>query len=198
MRHPLSVNNCPYVTRNGGTICGYKLGLGDSSMWDMCLQVGDNIMSWSSCVDSRIHGPAHTFIAGSWRRDGQIFDSPNCAQWFGFIGAPQSSTVSTGTNAKTTVINALYPSGTFISPVALDCFSCPKCDATMNPNQCMCVPQPLCGPLWTKLRIGSSLRAGSRWIDTSSMTPLAPADGIQILGDLGDPSGSANDPMWDI
>lgn len=195
LRHPLSPNKCPYVTRNGGTICGTQFGLGDSSMWNTCFQVGDNIMSWSSCVDSRIHGPAHTFIAGSWRRDGQQVDSRNCAQWFGFIGAPSTSKVPVGTNFKTITMNELYRFGSFISPVGLGCFSCPRCDKSRNPNDCMCKPQPFCGPLWTKLRVATSLRPDSRFIDTSSMSELAPASGIQILGDLGDPSGSANDPL---
>ena len=149
-------------------------------------------MYWTSCIDSKVHGPAHSSIAGSWRRDGQNFDSPNCVQWYGFIGAPQSPRVS---SFATTVLDEVYRYGTFVSPISLNCFSCPTCDKSRNSNDCMCTPRPSCGPLWTRLRVGTTLRKGSRFIDTSDMSPLVSSSEIQILGDLGDPAGSPNDPM---
>ena len=192
LRNPISPNKSPYVTRRGGAVCGYQFGIGDSTSWNQCLQVGDNIMYWTSCIDSKVHGPAHSSIAGSWRRDGQNFDSPNCVQWYGFIGAPQSPRVS---SFATTVLDEVYRYGTFVSPISLNCFSCPTCDKSRNSNDCMCTPRPSCGPLWTRLRVGTTLRKGSRFIDTSDMSPLVSSSEIQILGDLGDPAGSPNDPM---
>lgn len=193
LRNPISPNKSPYVTRRGGSVCGYQFGIGDVNSWNQCLAVGDNIMYWTSCVDSKVHGPAHTSIAGSWRREGQTFDSPDCLQWYGFIGAPPSSKVAN--NFVTGAMNEVYRYGTFVSPIALNCFSCPTCDKSRNLNDCMCIPRPSCGPLWTKLRVGDNLRKGSRFIDTSAMSPLAPSRVIQVLGDMGDPAGSPNDPM---
>ena len=191
LRHPLSVNKSPFVTRNGGSMCGFSLGLGQQDSWDQCLNVGDAIMDWSMCVDSRVHGPAHSSIAGTWRRDGQDHDSPNCAQWYGFIGAPNS--VSRMGNLRA---SSPYPYGTFISPYSAGCFTCPRCQLSDNPSDCMCTPSSSsCGPLWTQLRMPNTLRTGSRFIDTSRMSTLISASEIQILGDLGDPAGSPNDPM---
>jgi Common central domain of tyrosinase len=193
LRHPVSVNKAPYVTRNGGSVCGYPMNLGDPTMWEQCLRVGDSISDWSLCVDSKVHGPAHSSIAGTWRKDGQDYDSPNCAQWYGFINAP--STAIWNSNLRAGISNTAFPYGTFISPYALGCFSCPTCKQSDNPSDCMCSSASSCGPLWTKLRFGNTLRQGSRFIDTSKMSRLAPPADIQIIGDLGDPAGSPNDPM---
>ena len=40
-RHPLSLNKSPYLTRRGGSICGYNIGLGDPQMWNLCLNSGE-------------------------------------------------------------------------------------------------------------------------------------------------------------
>ena len=193
LRHPVSCNPSPYLTRNGGKVCGYPLDFGDITMWDTCLQTADdNILNWTSCVDSNIHGPAHSAIAGSWRRDGQYDDAPNCVQWYGFIDAPPKAKIPADSGS---VLDSVYPYGTFISPWALGCFTQPKCDLSQNPSECMCTPADSCGPLWTKLRDGNTPRKGGRNIDTSAFSTLAPADNIQICGDLGDPVGSPNDPM---
>ena len=195
MRHPLSMNKSPYVTRAGGAICGYQIGLGDPTMWNMCLNVGESISDWTACVDSNIHGPAHSSIAGSWRKEGQTSDSSYCAQWYGFIAPPQKAKlVQTNTNFR-------YPYGTFINPYALDCFECPTCDLSIDPSKCTCAPKDpnfQCGPLWTNL-VGdisgsTNLRGGGN--ATDNMVTLSDPSVIQILGDVGDPAASPNDPMW--
>ena len=191
LRNPISINKSPYVTRNGGSVCGYPMAIGDPTMWDHCLKVGDSILDWAACVDSKVHGRAHSSIAGSWRRDGQSVDAANCAQWYGVIDPPSSAVWNYNLRGG----NSPYPLGTFVSPYALGCFSCPTCELSVNPNSCMCDYATSCGPLWSKLRMSSTLRTGSRFIDTSLMSPLAPASVIGILGDIGDPAGSPNDPM---
>jgi hypothetical protein len=173
MRHPLSVNKAPFLTRRGGIFCGSPFtSFGDVNMWSGCLSVGDNIADWASCVDSFLHGPAHVAISGSWRREGQTFDAPNCSQWFGYISPP----------------GAFTPMGTFISAFGLGCFDCAqKCSIG---EDCFCRPrQKLCGPLWTGLRSGNKSR------DLAANVELVDPDFIQILGDLGDPVASPNDPM---
>ena len=197
-RHPLSLNKSPYLTRRGGSICGYNIGLGDPQMWNLCLNSGDSISDWTACVDSRIHGPAHSSIAGSWRRDGQTSDSPFCAQWFGYIAPPVDAKLLNATS------DTRYPFGTFINPYALNCFDCPTCDITQNPNSCICTPhgaKGICGPLWTSLVNSTQatyLRGGSvnnLSSDTKNSITLADSAQIQILGDMGDPSASPNDPL---
>ena len=200
IRHPLNPNKSPYFTRKGGTICGTQFGLGDPTMWDVCLQAGDKILDWNACIDAYIHGPAHSSIAGSWRQTGQKTDSLQCAQWFGFIAAPQSPLTFSSKNSP-------YQLGTFIHPYALGCFSCPKCTQDKDPKDCMCQPKNPCGPLFSNLRTlptsnptnpGTKPSSGTPLLRTSSSAykiNLVSADQIQILGDFGDPAGAPNDPM---
>ena len=195
LRHPLSINKSPYMTRKGGAICGYSIGLGDPNMWNMCLNVGGSISDWTACVDSNIHGPAHSSIAGSWRSETQKYDSPYCAQWYGYISPPPTSVL------QSTNSNSRYPYGTFINPYARDCFECPTCTMDQEAANCMCVPKDpkgMCGPLWTNLvstnETASSLRKGTNVI-AGNMVTLASPEVIQHLGDMGDPASSPNDPM---
>jgi hypothetical protein len=178
LRHPLSLNKSPFLTRRGGHFCGFNISLGEPNMWNKCLRVGDNIRDWTLCVDQYVHGPAHASIAGSWRRPGQTFDSPYCAQWFGVV--PPPSTLPT--------------MGTFIHAAAHDCFDCPECplDAENSlSNPCMCVPKSSsCGPLWTGLVTSNSSRN-----ESSLESFLVGAQEIQIVGDFGDLVASPNDPM---
>lgn len=196
LRHPLSLNKSPYLTRRGGSICGYQIGLGNPQMWNMCLNSGESISDWTACVDANIHGPAHSSVAGSWRRDGQTSDSPYCAQWFGYIAPPSGAILVNRTK------DSRYPFGTFINPYALNCFDCPTCDLTKNPNDCECTPHDpngICGPLWTSLlssKRNPSLRSGTiNGTDSVNVINLIDAGQIQILGDIGDPAASPNDPL---
>ena len=199
MRHPLSPNKSPYLTRNGGSICGFTLGLGDPNMWNECLNVGEHISQWTACVDSNIHGRTHSSISGSWRREGQDHDSPFCAQWYGYIAPPTPSSLI---NQNT---DPYYQYGTFISPYSMGCFDCPICDDSQGSDTCMCSPankNSNCGPLWTNLVTGNDtitqgtfLRKGTVQHSTKNAATLSDLAGIQILGDIGDPAASPNDPL---
>ena len=198
MRHPLSPNKSPFLTRKGGAMCGYDITLGDAEMWNMCLDVGSKISEWTACVDSNIHGPAHSSIAGSWRREDQIEDSPFCSQWYGYIAPPKDAPLINPNGIPR------YPYGSFINPYSINCFDCPNCIEEESSTSCMCIPNnenSECGPLWTNLQQsgyaknrGTFLRRGYRG-DGTSVTKLADSAGIQILGDMGDPAASPNDPM---
>jgi hypothetical protein len=137
-------------------------------------------------LDANIHGPAHSSVAGSWRREGQTSDSPYCAQWYGFIPPPTSATTDTNANDP----NRRYAYGTFINPYALGCFQCPTCDIDRDPSDCMCKAKSMCGPIWTKLRTGDSST------DDPNMASLAPPEFEQTQGDFGDIAGSPNDPLF--
>ena len=200
MRHPLSSNKSPYLTRKGGTVCGFSIGLGDPNMWDYCMGVGEHISEWTACVDSNIHGPAHSSIAGSWRREGQAMDSPHCTQWFGYIAPP----------ANPTLVNhnmiPRYKFGSFVNPYSKGCFYCPTCDDSQSSDNCMCIPKNVdaeCGPLWTNLAVRTSgsngqqsfLRKSAAYLNSTNLIVLVDQSSIQIMGDLGDPAASPNDPM---
>lgn len=172
MRHPLNPNKSPYVTRNGGSICGYPLDIGDPIWWDKCLEVGDSILDWTACVDANVHGMAHSSIAGSWRREGQESDSLDCAQWYGYISPPASAIQTTGN----------YAFGSFVNPYTLGCFKCPECTLDQDQNSCMCISQDKCGPLWTKLRSSNSFLRGSTFADTTNFSTLINSSVIQVLG----------------
>ena len=98
-------------------------------MWDTCLTVG-NILDWTACVDGSIHGPTHSSVAGSWAQWNNQPQSSDCAQWFGFIPAPNAP--STLLNSP---VNRPYQLGSFISPYTLGCFTCPTCDRHQPPDQ---------------------------------------------------------------
>ena len=199
MRHPLSPNKSPYLTRKGGSICGFTLGLGDPKMWNECLNVGEHISDWTACVDSNIHGPVHSSISGSWRREGQDDDSPFCAQWYGYIAPPTPSSLIHPS------IDPRYPYGTFVNPYSRGCFVCPVCDESQDSKGCMCAPgndDSRCGPLWTNLVTGNDtitqstfLRKGTVQPSTTNTVELSDPAEIQILGDIGDPAASPNDPL---
>ena len=199
MRHPLSPNKSLYLTRNGGSTCGFTLGLGDPNKWNECLNVGEHISQWTPCVDSNIHGRAHSSISGSWRREGQDHDSPFCAQWYGYIAPPTPSSLI---NQNT---DPYYQCGTFISPYSMGCFDCPISDDSQGSDTCMCSPANKnlhCGPLWTNLLRGNDtitqgtfLRKGTVQPSTKNAATLSDLAGIQILGDIGDPAASPNDPL---
>ena len=79
------------------------------------------------------------------------------------------------------------------------------CDDTQDSDVCMCAPadkNSQCGPLWTNLVTGndtfiqgSFLRTGSVQPSTRNAATLSDLTGIQILGDIGDPAASPNDPL---
>ena len=191
LRHPLSVNKSPYVTRKGGTICGYSINVGSTSAWTSCLGVGGSIMDWTSCVDGRVHGPAHSAIAGSWRRKSQFSDSDYCANWYGIIAAPSNPLTSSSYNRP-------YQLGTFIHAHTAGCFSCPKCTMDKKPDECMCaVKSRPCGPLWTNLvkLANTNIVRGFNTNKNQYKVELTSASDIQVMGDFGDPAGSPNDPM---
>lgn len=191
LRHPLSMNKAPYNTRNGGSICGYPLGLGNPDMWEPCLLAG-NILDWTACVDGNLHGATHSSVAGSWVQYKDQATTYQCAQWFGFIAAP-----SAPYQLLSSPINRPYQLGSFISPYSLGCFSCPKCTADQPLDECVCtVKQSKCGPTWTSLRAGSTFGTNLRGGSSQYKVNLAPSDAIHILGDMGDPAGSVNEPLF--
>lgn len=71
LRHPLSINNNPYLTRRIGSLCGIQFDFGDASFYSKCSSLGANISEFRLCIDPTIHGPAHLAIGGSWQRDSQ-------------------------------------------------------------------------------------------------------------------------------
>ena len=80
-RHPQSLNSSPHLSRRGGQICGYNLGLGNAAMWPVCAAAGD-LLDWTSCVDANLHGATHSSVAGSWPQSPGQAASPLCAQWY--------------------------------------------------------------------------------------------------------------------
>lgn len=106
LRHPLSINNSPFLTRNAFTIwyahehlyslpdsnmecplfSGNHFSFNDWGAWDECLVNPTTIDDYFVCVDRRIHAPPH-LIGGSWRRRKQM-NANTCSQWFGFVAPP--------------------------------------------------------------------------------------------------------------
>lgn len=50
MRAPLNPVSSPYVTRRGGSMCGYFFGFGEASAWDECMQTPPSIDKWLECT----------------------------------------------------------------------------------------------------------------------------------------------------
>lgn len=152
MRHPLSINSAPYVTRRSGQLCGQITNLPSIQDWNGCLRDTNkyDINSWDSCVEKNIHAPPHLYLSGSWLTSSQkkrLFlnqsasveiNSINCVQWLGYIPAPPQINLTA------------IPSRTFIHPYAAKCFNCSN-DIENNSIH-MCEPanvERLCGPLFS-------------------------------------------------
>lgn len=224
MRHPLSLNDTPYLSRHGGYLCGSNLTLPTSKDWNYCLTSTKpfDIVSWDACVEPYIHAPPHTYLAGSWFTVAQqkavlknasethFLNTPNCVQWLGYISPP--SWINT----------SRIPPRTYIHPYAANCFTCPKSKQPCFPKN----PMNLCGPLFSGFidyikahqnprRLTAQTTSDDDYYyyeyDFSdfqinpSMEPttverhfevtLVDSKLIQVLGDFGDPAFSPNDPM---
>lgn len=224
MRHPLSINRSPFVTRHGGSLCGFNVSLPTTQDWMRCLNfpIKNNLPSWDSCVEPYLHAPPHIYLAGSWLTAAQKMrfsvnaseiNSENCVQWLGYIQPPAYINLTE------------FRPYTFIHAYASNCFVCPP--SQISPNAVMCEPKDstrLCGPLFSgflKYLTDSSLLASNSqtftgddyYYDYSGTTDmslqsakstlpkeyfqvqLTKSQDIQILGDFGDPAFSPNDPM---
>lgn len=189
LRSPVSVNNAPFVTRRLGSLCGVRFDLGDPTAYSRCTNLKNpDISAFRQCIDPTLHGPAHLFVGGSWKRDSQkgLPDSLNCAQWIGQI-RPQLDN-------NTRLPKKPFVLGSFINAYTAGCLVCPqdgnKCDLEENPDSCVCVrkdPTPkACGPLWTGLADRK---------DDFGVT-LAPCSEQQIIGDFVDATTSPNDVIF--
>lgn len=49
LRHPLSINNNPFLTRRIGSLCGIQFEFGDSSSYSKCSNLGANISEFRLC-----------------------------------------------------------------------------------------------------------------------------------------------------
>ena len=163
-------------------MCGMEIGLGSIPNFDHCLDVGPNINNYMACLDPSIHGPPHSIVGGSWKRESQLpfQDSPSCSQWYGYIPPPEFPANYTKPKG--------WVRGSYIHPVAAGCFTCKKCSNFNyeSLDECMCsVNSKRCGPLWSNL-------PNEKW----AKVKLTKAKNIQILGDFTDPLSSPNDPIF--
>lgn len=82
LRHPLSINGSPYLSRNGLTLCGASMTtFSVISAWESCFTTTD-IVSYVTCIDTSLHAPAHVAVGGSWKRSPRQTDNTSCAQWY--------------------------------------------------------------------------------------------------------------------
>jgi len=187
LRSPVSVNRAPFLTRRLGSLCGVHFQLGNPDAYTICQETISNpdMEAFRTCIDPTIHGPAHLYIGGSWKRDSQLGqpDSLNCAQWIGQIRPQYNNRTSEPVIPKSL--------GSFINAYSADCFECPdesnKCGLYENSDSCVCIrkdPRPRsCGPLWTNLDPSNP----------DSKTTLAPCNEQQIIGDFVDAACSPNE-----
>jgi hypothetical protein len=56
LRHPLSINKSPYLTRRGGELCGNHVkSLGSIKQWDKCITNTKDITEWFNCIETGIY-----------------------------------------------------------------------------------------------------------------------------------------------
>lgn len=192
LRHPVSVNPSPFMTRRLNSLCGIEFDMGNKMSYRECNVIEPDISLYRQCIDPSLHGPAHLAIGGSWKRASQLDreDSPSCAQWYGQI-RPR------GENDTEPLY--LEKMGSFVSAWAMGCFNCPgkdeKCTLDEDPDACICTrkdPDPKsCGPLWTEL-----IREEERDPSLNYKATLTPCADLQIIGDFVDAVCSPNDVVF--
>jgi hypothetical protein len=173
-RSVLSTNKSPYLCRRSGITCGATVEFVNASQ---CLGVGPNINNWLLCIDDPVHSLPHLYFSGSWRRDGQKYDDPDCLQWL-YFDVPDFPP------------NYIKPKnwtrGSFREPTLLNCFDCKKCLLFQSSEECMCSPKDdLCGPIWSGL-------PNEDW----AKVKLKPASIFQESGDYMTAGGATNDPLF--
>ena len=166
LRGPMSMNRSPNATRNGGTMCGVPVGVGNASWWAACLEP-DDVRDMHLCIDYEVHGMAHFGVGGGWPRyahqppaTGNISGNaaPLCASFYGMVG-------SRGEDRQL---------GSYVYPVNAGCFACPDCAADELPlKKCVCGcarEHCACEGVWT----------GNVYL-TANNTPI-PVDGANPAG----------------
>ncbi|KAJ1448305.1 hypothetical protein M885DRAFT_539598 [Pelagophyceae sp. CCMP2097] len=178
LRGPMSMNDAPTNTRNGGTMCGVPMGVGNASGWDRCLGFAA-IKDFHYCLDFDVHGMAHFGVGGGWPRfEAQVpiekptslYEPPECASFYGMVGD---------------VIEG-RGKGSYRYPLTRGCLVCPDCDAKgLAAEECVCTcanADCSCPGLWSG--------------DPSIVETIVDPERVQVVGDMYDPISSPNDPLF--
>lgn len=178
LRGAMNMNRSPLTTRNGGTMCGAPVGVGNRTAWATCLAKAD-VKDMHLCIDWSVHGMAHFGVGGGWPRyadqpepPGHIANNaaPLCASFYGMVGQRGEDKVL----------------GSYVYPVNAGCFACPDCAARDLPlRDCVCGcarDECACDGVWT----------GNRSYTEYVVDPKY----VQVVGDMYDPISSPNDPVF--
>ena len=178
LRGPMSMNRSPNATRNGGTMCGVPVGVGNATWWAACLEP-DDVRDMHLCIDYEVHGMAHFGVGGGWPRyahqpsaTGNISGNaaPLCASFYGMVG-------SRGEDRQL---------GSYVYPINAGCLDCPDCAAEgLDEADCVCAcarDDCGCGGVWTG--------------DPAYVETIVAPEYVQVVGDMYDPISSPNDPLF--
>ena len=59
----MNFNDNPYVTRMGGSFCGFDANVGDILAYDACIALSESVLGLDTCISIPVHAPAH-FVGG--------------------------------------------------------------------------------------------------------------------------------------